>query len=56
MGADKVSSSKNSAYVPIATPRVTHKQAKRSTHLSRDPRTNIEILGRKTKATMNKTK
>jgi hypothetical protein len=45
MGADKNSCSKNSVYVPVATPRVTHKQAEGSTHLSRDPRTRIEKLG-----------
>jgi hypothetical protein len=55
MGADKNSSSKNSAYVPIATPRVTHKQVEGITHLSRDLRTKIKRLGHKKKATMNKT-
>jgi hypothetical protein len=55
MGADKNSSSKSSAYVPIATPRVTHKQAEGSTHVSRDPRTRIEKLGHKMEATANKT-
>jgi hypothetical protein len=38
MGADKILSHKNSAYIPIATPRVTHEQAKSHTNISRDLR------------------
>jgi hypothetical protein len=41
MGADKNSSSKNSAYVPIATPKVTHKhqsQRQRSYGSTTSPR------------------
>jgi hypothetical protein len=37
MADNKNSSSKNSTYVPIATPSVTHKQAEGNTHLPRDP-------------------
>jgi hypothetical protein len=55
MRVDKNSSSKSSTYVSITTPRVTHKQAEGSTHLSRDPRTRIEKLGYKMEATANKT-
>jgi hypothetical protein len=34
----KILSQKNSAYIPIATPRVTHEQAESHTNLSRDLR------------------
>jgi hypothetical protein len=34
----KILSQKNSAYIPIATPRVTHEQREAHTNVSQDPK------------------